>query len=189
MQKIYIPVFLILNVKMKITLLAPISNNNLLVNNLVAGRELPEVEKRMARAIRGNSVIMPAHLYNSIARHSYLGSVMELGKTRVMAISPIKRERMLLGAYTFPDLESAVNSVNEKAGDIYVMGDSCLLGEAMNIANYIELAKARRFAHGTDYLPSFNEGWERAHQEKHSDYIFERYQRVKSEGLEEEVSA
>jgi dihydrofolate reductase len=162
---------------MEITLIAPISNNGDLLDDHLVARYMPEAERRIAKAVRGNTLIMSGPLYYSIInRDSVLEDAIVMERTRGIVISPLKREGRFLSAEAFNSLENALDCLERDGSDnVYIFGDREIINEALTRATHLDLTTARIYVKGKYQFPKIGPEWNLSQQEEKPDYFFKKY--------------
>ncbi len=158
---------------MTITLIAAISNNNVIG---VDGRipwHLPEDMKRFSKLTKKHPVIMGRATYESIPE-----KYRPLPKRQNIVVTR-QQDYRADGAYVVNSIDDALLLANQfptDDGRIYVAGGQDLYQATIDLADILEITHVKREVDGDRFFPSINpEMWKQFRIEQHDDFTFVTY--------------
>ncbi|MEK6827161.1 MAG: dihydrofolate reductase [Nanoarchaeota archaeon] len=155
---------------MNLTIIAAISENNVIGNQNNIPWEIPEDIKRFRNLTLNHPVIVGRKTFESIIKK--LGKPLSKRKNIVLTNSLNEFQ----GIYTARTIKEALELTEDK--DSYVIGGRQVYELFLPLVNCLEITRVHKNVEGDTFFPEVNwEGWDLINEHKKADYSFLTYLR------------
>lgn len=160
--------------KMKLAIIAAISENNVIGNKGKIPWHIPEDLKRFKVLTSNHPVIMGRNTYFSILEQ--LGKPLP-NRTNIVLSQDLnfKSDNKITVVRHFPD---AVRKASLIGNEMYFIGGKRIYEHALHVASHMHLTLVKGNYNGDTFFPLFNEKeWEEISREKHEKFSFVDFKR------------
>lgn len=156
----------------KITLIAAVSENNVIGNKQTIPWHIPEDLQRFKDLTSGHPVIQGRKTYESIVKK--LGKPLP-DRTNIVLSKNLSSREGILVART---VEEALRFADAEKGDSYVIGGSEVYKMFLPLADRMELTRVHKRVEGDSFFPEIDfNSWEKINEVKRRSYSFLTYER------------